>query len=322
MSKLGNIYLSYGKQFNIAVANTYSDIVLSGSNLPSNTIIISSPLDDEENDAGSYSLLITDSYGTPIRLSYNIKSGNGLTIDGDTLYLSIDNENIKSSDNNIYIDLQSLGNNFINTTNNILSVNNDSIDRISDSVRGVCTVDDRSIKIDEGTIYINTDNLQYSDNSTSQYGIVVSSTNSFRIDNGVISLNQDNLPKSSNSTYGVCKANSNEVDIDSDSILSINTSNLEKASKDLFGIIKNDNNKILSNNGVLSVNTSNLNAATSDRVGIISIDNNTIKLNSNGQITVSEYDTIKQDLDNLYSYISTDLEELNSIKENLLSQIK
>ena len=60
MSKLGNIYLSYGKEFKISIANTYSNIVLSGSNLPVNSIIISSNVDDNFEDTGSYSLIATD----------------------------------------------------------------------------------------------------------------------------------------------------------------------------------------------------------------------------------------------------------------------
>ena len=52
MSQLGYIYSSYGKHFNIGIANTYGENVLTGSNLPKNSIIISSPIDRDNEDLG------------------------------------------------------------------------------------------------------------------------------------------------------------------------------------------------------------------------------------------------------------------------------
>ncbi len=76
MSKIGNIKLSYRKQFNIAIANTYSNIVLSGSNLPANTIIISSNINENFEDTDWYSMIATDNEGNPVRLTCCIKQCN------------------------------------------------------------------------------------------------------------------------------------------------------------------------------------------------------------------------------------------------------
>ena len=320
MSQLGNIYLSYGKQFNIALTNTYSNIVLSGNNLPVNTIIISSNIDENNDDIGTYSIIATDSVGTPIRLTYTIKEGNGLKYDSDVLYLNIDNESIKNSSDGLYIDLSNIENNFISSSENKLSINNDSIDIISSNNRGTCIYDDSTIKSDDGTLYINTDNLRFADNATSQYGIITSSDKSINIDNGVISVNQNDLPKTDADNFGVCKVDLYSIDFDTENRLNINTDNLDKSNSYEFGIIKNDGNKIISNNGVLSINTNNLSDATYNSLGIINIDNDTIKLNSNDQISISNYDKINNELDNLIDKISYQFSTLENIENDIFSK--
>ena len=63
MSKLGYIQKSYGTNLEFGIANTYGYNILSGSNLPVNSIIIASPVDENNNDLGSYTLLATDYKG-------------------------------------------------------------------------------------------------------------------------------------------------------------------------------------------------------------------------------------------------------------------
>ena len=106
MSKLGNIKESYGKHYSIGVANAESNIVLSGGNLPKNSVIISSPYDSKlDEDKGSFSLIATDSEGNGVRLTYTLQEGNGLVTDGDIIKLDIDNETIKvDKGNSLYID--------------------------------------------------------------------------------------------------------------------------------------------------------------------------------------------------------------------------
>ena len=112
MSKLGNIKESYGKQINIAVANTNGENVLASTILPKNNLIIASPVDADANDIGTYAIFITDNNGTPIRLSYTIQTGNGLTTDetnGDIIKLSIDNKTLKESiDGVLYVSQEDL----------------------------------------------------------------------------------------------------------------------------------------------------------------------------------------------------------------------
>ena len=99
MSKLGNIKESYGKQYSIATANAASYIVMNGSNLPKNSIIISSPIDNENEDMGTYSLIGVDNEGFPARLTYTIKEGNGIVTDNDILKIDIDDNTIKEDKN-------------------------------------------------------------------------------------------------------------------------------------------------------------------------------------------------------------------------------
>ena len=320
MSKLGNIESSYGQQFNIGIANTYSYNILSGTNIPKNIIIISSPIDDENNDIGTYSLMCTDSLGNPIRLTYCIKEGNGLSLKNDTLYLNIDNESIKDS-NGLYIDLSTIYSDIVLKDKNKLYIDNSKISISSETNRGVSKVDNSTIKSNEGLIYIDTDNLQYSNNSTSTYGIITSSDENIVINNGILSLNEENLIKASNEEYGVCHGDESVVLI-KDGIITINTQQLEKCNETSFGIVIVDNNKILSNNGILSINTDKLNKSDNNNIGIINIDNNTIKLNSNDQITIPEYNTFINDLDNLNFNLDSDINELTEIKNDILSKLK
>ncbi len=84
MTKLSDIKNIYGKQFSVAIANTYSYNVLKASNLPKNTIIITAPFDSYTyKDIDASSILITDSYGYCSRITYAIKQGNGLYADKD-----------------------------------------------------------------------------------------------------------------------------------------------------------------------------------------------------------------------------------------------
>ena len=93
MSRLSDINNSYGKTFSFAAANTYSTNVLDASKLPASTMIVASPQEDGE-DIGQHSLLVTDYNGEAVRLTYDITAGNGLNFSNDALELSIDNDTI------------------------------------------------------------------------------------------------------------------------------------------------------------------------------------------------------------------------------------
>ena len=323
MSSIGNIKLSYGKQFNIAIANTYSNIVLSGSNLPANTIIISSNVDNEFNDTGSYSMIATDNDGNPVRLTYCIKQGNGLNVsedNKDVLILNIDNDSIKNTSVGLHIDLSSISENTIHQVDNKLTVNNDIINIASKLSRGIFKIDSKTILLDD-VLYVNTDKLNYSNNDTKTYGILKSSDDILTINNGVISINENNIPKASDKEYGIAKADENTITID-DNYLTVNTSHLMRADEENYGVISVDNNKIKVSEGILSVDTENLNKASVSIKGILSVDGKSINVNSGNQISVNNYSNMLNDLESLIGDLNNETESLNTIKEHILSQIK
>lgn len=324
MTTLGNIYSSYGKAFNIAIANTYSNIVLSGNNLPENTIIISAPVDDKYEDIGTYSLLVTDNNGSPVRLTYTIKQGNGLVEDindKDTLYLYIDDKYIKDNEG-LYINLSDIVSDTIYVNeNNRLCVNTNKLKYSSSDNKGIVSVDGNTVKTDDDIIYINTEELNLANNSAGQYGIIAGGDSIINIDNGIISLNEDNLPLASDEDYGICKGDEYTVSVKGDSSLKVNTEHLNKATNDNYGIISVDNDKINSENGILKVNTDNLHKGNYVQKGIIGIDNNTITLNEDKQISVTNYENIVNDISYLVDSFNDISQKLNDLKEDILSQI-
>lgn len=323
MSKLGNIYLSYGKELKLSVANTYSNIILSGSNLPVNSIIISSNVDDMNNDTGTYSLIATDNDGNPVRLTYCIKPGNGLGLsdtDADVLELKIDNKSIKNSASGLTIDLSFINSKNINKDNNILSVDIDKFPIASDNIKGLVSVDGKTILNDEDTIFINTDELQYSDNSTGIYGIVSDTDGILSIDNGIVSINEDKLPYAEADKYGTIKSDNNTVNIE-DGIITINTDRLRNANYNEYGIITVDGVKIKSNDGVLYIDTNNLEHASHTNLGTICIDGDTIKVNNKDQITISGYKDILDGLTNMSNKLNSEKAQFEDIKNSILSMI-
>lgn len=323
MSKLGNIYLSYGKELKLSVANTYSNIILSGSNLPVNSIIISSNVEDMNNDTGTYSLIATDNDGNPVRLTYCMKPGNGLGLsdtDADILELKIDNKSIKNSSSGLTIDLSFINSKNINKDNNILSVDIDRFPITSDNTKGLVSTDGKTILNDEDTIFVNTDELQYSDNSTGIYGIVSDTDGILSIDNGVISINEDKLPYAEADRYGTVKSDNNTVNIE-DGIITINTDRLRNANYDEYGIINVDGVKIKSNDGSLYIDTNNLEHASHTNLGTICIDGDTIKVNNKDQITISSYKDILDGLTNINNKLNSEKAQFEEIKNSILSMI-
>lgn len=326
MTSLGNIYSSYGKSFSVAVANTYSNVVLSSNNLPENTIIIASNVDDNYEDTGSYSLIVTDNNGSPVRLTYTIKLGNGLVEDidnSDIISLNIDNTTIKSTSYGLSIDLRYLSNDtvFVNE-NGKLEIDTSKFDVASENVKGILNVDGNTIITNEDSVIsVNSENLMLSNNDTGQYGIVSSSDGNFDINNGIISLNESNLPIASNEEYGMVKGDEYTIVVNDDSSLSVNTQNLTQATNENYGITIPDDAKVSSNNGELYVNTTSLSDASSSNIGVISIDNNTIVLNDNNQITIKDSENILNSIEELSYSLNSILDKFNSLKEEILSQI-
>lgn len=323
MSKLGNIKLSYGKQFNVAIANTYSNIVLNGSNLPANTIIITSATDEKNNDVGSYSLIATDGLGNPIRLTYCIEPKNGLNVDlnnGDVIRIMIDNNSIQDKSSGLSIDLTAFEQTNVHNTNNVFSVTTNELNIASNSSRGVTAIDGSTIKSDKYTLYIDTDELRHSDNSSTIYGTIVNTDDILVVENGVTSIDTDALPVASNEQLGTVRFDNRTLTSDGENVY-VNTENLDAANETEFGVITVDNNKIISSEGVLSVNTSSLRKATESVTGTLTFDGTTIKLNDDGQITIPSYEEITSKLNELNSRIENEIFSLNDLKTTIIEQV-
>lgn len=323
MSKLGNVRLSYGKQFNVAVANTYSNIVLSGSNLPANTIIIASATDEKNNDIGSYSLLVTDSLGNPVRLTYCIEPGNGLDIDsdnGDVIRIMIDNDTIKDTSTGLAIDLGAFEQTNVHNTDNVFSVTTNELPIASTTTRGITAIDGKTIKSDGYKLYIDSDELRHGDNSSSSFGTILSTDRILMVDNGVVSIDTTALPVASNDDYGVVRFDNRTLTIEDENI-HVNTKNLDAANNTDFGVIQPDNDKIISSEGTLSVNTCAIRRASSSSSGTLSIDGSTIVLNEAGQITIPAYGELTAKLSELNNKIENEIYSLDSIKDTIIEQV-
>lgn len=318
MSKLGYISKSYGKQFNIAIANTYSNNILQGSsNLPENSLIISSNVNDNLEDTGTYSLLVTDFEGNPERLTYTIQEGSGLYYDSkiDALKLNIDNKSIKTSYGKLFSTLTPFINeDVIKSKDNNIYINNDNITIASENEFGISKIDNKTIKIDEGTIYVNSSELEYSNNSSETFGIGIGDSKTIIIDNGKMKVNTDGLKKANNNEAGIVKPDNVTVNSE-EGILSVNTQELKRATKNNPGIISVDGKTIISEDGIISVKTENLTKATSIRYGIGKVNLDQIE-NNEGIISIRDYYTIKEKLNNFVNYTieyNKKIDEFNEI---------
>ena len=295
MSRLGYIENSYNKPFAVAVANTYSSIVMENVNsLPSNMMIIASNVDEDGNDAGTYSLIVTDYNGSPIRLTYTLSEGNGLhySQEDDAVSLDIDNDTI------IYDEEKGLTINLLSHLNKAMAINEDKlyIDNTqlpisSTSTLGISSIDNNTIKSDDGMIYVDTSKLMFANNSTKQYGIVIGDNNTIKIENGKITFNLDSLRAASNEEYGIVRSDGYTIEANN-GILSVITENLDKATMSDYGIARIDGSTLIRDNeNNITVNEQNLDIARPDRYGVSKIDSNTLEIN-NGVVSIKEYNNI------------------------------
>ena len=199
MSKLGYISKSFGKETNVAIANTYSVNVLNSSNLPENSIIIASPVDDNNDDIGSYSILMTDYLSNPIRLTYTIKTGNGLEYhnDTDSIKIDIDNKNIVESDKKLTANIKNLIDNktiVYNEDTKKIVISYQSLDNISYGTKGLFRIDENNIKINyDKRIFVDTSTLKYANQYTEVSGIGIGDNHLVVSDQGVLTVKKDNI---------------------------------------------------------------------------------------------------------------------------------
>lgn len=326
MSKLGNIKESYGKQINIAVANTNGENVLASTILPKNNLIIASPVDADANDIGTYAIFITDNNGTPIRLSYTIQTGNGLTTDetnGDIVKLSIDNKTLKESiDGVLYVSQEDLiDNSSLIINESSISVKTDNLNVATNEQPGIVGIDEFTIKTNQdGKIYIETENLDRANEN--QIGIVTSDKKTINIDsNGIINVNTNNLDYATQYSPGVIQCDGITL-LSSYGNIKVNTNGLKYATSKDFGISKCDNSTITVTNGIYSVNTDNLEKCSNTNYGVAKTDGVTT-ITEDGVLSINNYENIVnkistiqtkiQDIKNKVSKLSDSVADVNLI---------
>ncbi len=312
MSKLNDIHSSYGKSFGMAIANTYSYNVLNAIELPKNMVIISAP-----NDNGQHSMLVTDNEGTPIRLTYNIITGNGLVDNNGTLSLEVDNttfyENINKE---LSINVSSLvDNTTIQVASDKMSVSTQNMPKASKSSFGVMKVDGSTILSDNGRIYANTSKLDFANNKAGIYGII-KPNNAILATNGVLSINNDIIDKATNLSYGVVKPDNNSI-VSNNGILSVNINSFRIASSTYYGISKPDNDSIYkTNQNSLKINYNALKRASENSFGLVKSDDNSIII-ENGVLGVKNYSAIQQTILTLGATIGDLDNRLKTIEDEL-----
>lgn len=309
MSQLGNITQSYGSSFEIAIANTTSENVINASILPPNTIIIAAPQTDNE-DAGTFSMIVTDANKTPSRLTYNISLGNGITAYNDQLMLNIDDNVLLETSNDLDIDIIKLSyNSSIAKKNNKLSISIDGMPKVSSKKQGVFKIDNFTIKSNNGTLYVDTNSLDLASSNSS--GICIGDKKTIYASNGELNIINSGLDKCSSTKYGLAKTDGTSI-VSVSGSLSISESYL--ISDTDYSLVKTDNNTIISSNGILSVNQNGLTKASTSTYGVVSVGNE-FTINSNGQLVLNEtanVNTYIVDLQNRIDNINSQLDDIEN----------
>lgn len=312
MSRLGDIYNSYGAKFSVALANTYSYNVANAALLPKNTIILASPYDVSINeDLGNVSMFVTDNDGTPVRLTYSISQENGLYVENDTIKMHLGDFLKENENNEISLDVENLiDNDTLVLDNGIIECKSKTLRTASRTQTGVFKIDNSTIKLSNNNqIYVDTQSLDLANNGSNSPGILYSDSDEISISNGVVSITDD-LRKCDSSTYGVCKTDG--ISIKSYSgVLSASIDGFNEASNNDFGICNADNRTTyIDNDNVIHANFDSLNDV------LVKPDGTTLDVN-NGVLYVKVQNSINNSLLLMSSKIS-DLDlKISNLEERL-----
>ena len=321
MSKLGYISKSYGSSFNVAIANTYGFNVLSGNNLPLNSLIVASPIDDNNDDTGTYSLLVTDNYGNPIRLTYTIKEGNGIQYLDDSLKIVIDNDTIIENKNReLSLNIENLIDNDLlkyDTDTGYVYISYDNLTKASKDNFGLYKIDEKTVKISDDTIYVDTSELNYANTITSTSGIVIGDGDLITADQGVLYLNEEKIARSTVDTPGFIYSNDGNIIVEN-GIASVDTENLDKCTYNNPGIVIPDNESINIVDDSLSVDTNNLKSVGISNAGVFKYDSNSFSIN-NDILTFKDND-ILLDTINSFDKINADIKIIDNDIDYLLNE--
>ena len=311
MTHTSNIENTYGKSFNVAVANTYAQNVIESTYLPKSSIIISTEYDGE--DIGHTAMLMTDQNGNAATISNYIIEKNGLHSNNDNpnvVSLKIDNKTIVESNDKLSINVTNfIDNSSIVSTNNNITLDSQSLTKTSNVSFGVGKGSE-SIIANNGTIYVNTEKLDLANGQIE--GIVKGDGKTISVTNGVASVNTNNLQKASNSSFGVAKVDNNYI-ISNDGKISLDKSKFKSIESNGRKMHKADNSSIVSNDGIVSVNTANLKKASNNSIGFVKIDPQTLEID-NGSLKV-------KNLDQMFTFVY-DYEDGMTQIESKISQIR
>lgn len=316
MSQLGNIRNSYGKPFIVAVANADVNTVMNATGLPKNAMIISSPYNKSNGeDIGTPALVITDSEGTPIILTKTIVPVNGLRAIGDVMRLDIDNNSIKVNENGaLYIDLSdvfaSIG--FGRDNDGKLTIVTNDLQKASASKFGVVKLDGRTIKLQNGAIYVDTAAIDVA--VIGIPGIVKGDNKTIKVVRGIPKVQTESLDKCSSSSFGVLRPD-NATIVANDGILSIREQSMIDDTK--RGLVKPDNMTITATNGTLSVNTQEFPKASTTQFGVVKTSSNIVS--NNGVVSVKDYDIASGKITSMQSRITAATEAIDSLEETIAS---
>ena len=320
MSKIGYIFKSYGSSFNAAVANTYGYIVLNGNNLPANSLIISSPVDENGNDVGSYSLIVTDYLSNPVRLTYTIEEGNGIVYSDDSLKVQIDNKTIVENDGKLSININNIVDNntlYYDEESGQIKISYDNIPTTSTEQFGLYKIDGNTINTNEGTIFVDTSKLRYSNTGINTAGILIGDGKTVVAEQGVLSVVQDNIKKADSDSPGFIHITNNTLE-SNDGILSVNTENLEKCSNTNPGIVIPDNSTITFKDESLSVNINNLSKTNELNNGVFKYDESAFSID-NGALSFKNNDILLDTLNGIPK-IEDEINKLDTDIDYLLNE--
>lgn len=293
---LGKTVNNYGKKYGIVSTHLSGSELLSYSDLVPNSLIVSSPTlsngEDSEHLQSSHSLFFTDYEGNAARLTYTIIPGNGLVVNAyhwpwnsnekpytvDTLTFEIDHDSLKTTQDKgqLYVSKPDIIDNYtlmvhqeFGTPHTYIGVITANLEKATDVKYGITRGDNYTISANDGILNVNTENLQYADDTLNHNGIVRCNPDTpenayirtIEAIDGVLKVITSNLDRASADTVGVVKPDFTTTSTDENGIISVLTNGLEYASPTSYGIVKPDNHTIqIRDNqpGVLYANAQNM----------------------------------------------------------------
>lgn len=312
-TEIGNTTKMFGREYNLSVTNYGGDEILKSYDiLNPNTLLISSKVDNNLTDVGSYSIFMTDNKGYPVRLTYTIKPGNGLYVDPDdtdVLKMIIDEDSITADDGpEIYVNKSNIIDNVTLTVDakegvyskrGKIAVVTDNLNKATNVSYGITKGDNYTTYIASeypGQIRVNTQNLETVDDKDNRDGIVRHSSEMWRTimaKDGKLEVLTYNLDKASGQDWGVVKTDDMTIRADDDGKISVLTSGLDKATPFNYGVVKGDENSVSVNDGIITVNTRNLSPATDQDLGVVKADKYSLTVDASGLLEVNRFNEIE-----------------------------